>query len=193
MNNDPQNSGSVPGQNIGTGPRGPREGWSSMVARLAMGVLAFEAISGLAIRFLPFHGAVEWSVIVHTVVGLLAVLPVVWYLARHWTDYRRYALSQAVLLGGAGLLSLVVCGLSGLVVTWQGVFGVKTSGLWRDVHLYSTFFALATVVPHVGVAFLRAWKDRPQGAQRGYVTQSILAVVAGGGADSGTPGAFRRP
>ncbi len=180
MNNNSENPSSVPGQNPGLGHRTSREGWASMVARLAMGVLLFETVSGLAIRFMPFHIAVEWSLIVHTAVGLLAAVPVVWYLGRHWVDYRRYALSQAVLLGAAGLLSLVVCGLSGLVVTWQGVFGVKTSGFWRDVHLYSTFFALVTVVPHVVFAFLRAWRDRPKGGQLAYVAQSIVAVVVGG-------------
>ena len=39
--------------------------------------------------------------------------------------------------------------LSGLVVTWQGVFGIKTSYAWRQTHLITTFVTLGAALPHL--------------------------------------------
>ena len=144
-----------------------------------MGVLLFEAISGIAIRFLPFHSTVQWSVILHTFIGILAIAPIVWYLARHWIEYRKYAMSHIVLLGFAGLVGLVICGVSGLIVTWQGLFGSKTSAFWREVHLLSTFLFLGTVLPHVIFPFVRIWKERSNSALIPYVVRSLVIALGG--------------
>ena len=44
-------------------------GWSSMLGKIAMGALLFEAVTGLSITFLRFHAFIQWSVLVHTIVG----------------------------------------------------------------------------------------------------------------------------
>ncbi|HTL17758.1 MAG TPA: hypothetical protein VL793_11010, partial [Patescibacteria group bacterium] len=50
-------------------PRVPSPGgWISFLARLSVAALVFEAVSGLAITFSPFHAAMQWNVIVHTIV-----------------------------------------------------------------------------------------------------------------------------
>src|SRR5438105_10570565 len=95
-------------------------GWASGLARMSMALLIFEAISGLAITWLPFHTAIQWSVIVHTLMGVAMLLPLAWYCRRHMLEYRGYALSHIVLLGYVGLIALALCSLSGVVVTWQG-------------------------------------------------------------------------
>ncbi|MDA1275067.1 MAG: MFS transporter [Verrucomicrobia bacterium] len=154
-------------------------GWGSCVATITMGILLFEAISGLAIRFLPFHSAIQWSVIVHTILGVIATVPVVWYMVRHWIDYRNYAMSHIVLLGVTGFGSLAVCGVSGFIVTWQGVFGVKTSAFWREVHFFSTYLVLLTVLPHVVFSFLRVWREGRNGALGSYIFQSFGISIAG--------------
>src|SRR5580765_4641526 len=63
-----------------------RTGWSGLLARAVAGVLLFELVSGLVITFGPFHAVVEWGLLLHTAFGLLAVVPMVWYLARHWKE-----------------------------------------------------------------------------------------------------------
>ena len=47
------------------------------------------------------------------------------------------------------LLALLVCSVSGVVVTWQGLLAIRTSWLWRQVHLISTFVTLGATLPHV--------------------------------------------
>jgi hypothetical protein len=91
-----------------------------------MGLLLFELISGLAITFLPFNSVVQWNVLGHTVIGAAALLPVAWYCGVHWWSCRSYAMSHVVLLGYVALIGLLICSLSGVVITWQAIFGVRT-------------------------------------------------------------------
>jgi hypothetical protein len=156
-----------------------RTGWAAWLARFAMATLIFEAVSGLAITFSPFHAAVQWSVIVHTVVGALTLLPLAWYCAQHWLDYRRYAMSHIVLLGYVGLLALLVCSVSGVVVTWQALVGVKTAGVWRQVHLISTFVTLGAIVPHLVFSARRVWRESPRPELVRYFAHTLGATALG--------------
>jgi len=136
-----------------------RTGWGSLLARMTCAFFVFGAASGLVITLAPFHPAVQWTVVVHTAVGLALLGPMAWYAVRHWQDYRRYALSHVVLLGYLGVVALAVCLASGLVVTWQAAFGGKTSWVWRQVHLVSTVVSLVALLPHVIVVLLRVWRS----------------------------------
>jgi len=176
MNSDPKNE---PAQIEARSPRRPRAGWESWLARFSMGALLFEAVSGLAITFAHFHAAVQWSVILHTGIGALTLLPLAWYCAVHWGDYRSRAMSHAGLLGYVGLLGLTVCAGSGVVLTWQGLLGIKIVGLWRNVHLASTFATLAGLLPHlVGVA-LKAIKGEASVAAKAYLWQTSAVMLIG--------------
>ena len=162
-----------------------RTGWGAFLARLGMAVLLFEAITGLAITFAPFHASIQWSVILHTLVGIVTLVPLAWYYAAHWLDYKHYATSHISVLGYVGIAALFVCSLSGVVVTWQGLFAVKTSYLWRQIHLISTFVTLATALPHVVFAYVhmkRAHVQRPVGA---FVLQSFGFTIVGVAAIAG--------
>jgi Cytochrome c554 and c-prime len=132
-----------------------RTGWVTVLARFAAATLVFELITGLAVTFGPFHAAVEWGLILHTLAGVLTLAPLAWYLWRHFEDYRGQALSDVVLLGYIGLIGLAVCAASGVVVTWQGLLGIRTTPLWRYTHLISTLVALAATAPHVLLAWMR--------------------------------------
>jgi len=92
-----------------------RLGWQSWLALFSMAALLFETITGLVITLGPFHPFVQWSVLAHTAVGSLALLPTAWYCSSHWWDYRRWTLSHVVLLGYVALLGLTVCSASGVV------------------------------------------------------------------------------
>lgn len=157
-----------------------RTGWSARLSHLAMGSLLFLTVSGLVITFAPFHAVVQWNVLVHTVVGLLALAPLIYYSAVHWRDYRRYNLSDVVLLGYLGLAALLVCLVSGTVVTWQGLFGLRISPEWRSVHLYSTFATLACGLPHVVMVWLRVRKKGPAKAAGRLLGTSLASCALAG-------------
>src|ERR1035437_3316029 len=130
-------------------PHPPRADWASRLARVTAAVLLFELCTGLAVTFGPFHPAVEWGLILHTVAGVLTLAPLSWYFVRHWADYAGQAMSDVKLLGYVGLVALAVCTLSGVVVTWQGLFGMRTDSLWRYAPLVSTLLAMAATLPHI--------------------------------------------
>jgi hypothetical protein len=151
----------------------PRTGWTSLAAQVSMAAVIFEAVTGLTITLAPFHAAVEWSLLLHTAAGVLTLAPLAWYLAVHWVDYRSQALSDVVLLGYVATGALAVCSISGLVVTWQGLFGIRTSSAWRYVHLGSTVLTLAAVVPHLVLAAMRRRAPAAPGAVRAWARRSL--------------------
>jgi len=84
-------------------------GWSTVLARAAGAVLLFETVSGLSITFGPFRPAIEWGLLLHTLMGLMAIAPLAFYFARHWKDYFGQALSDVLVLGYVGLSALIIC------------------------------------------------------------------------------------
>ena len=124
----------------------PTTGWSSALSRIIGSVLLFELISGLAITFGPFHPLVQWGLLFHTAVGLLAIAPLIYYFLQHWKTYRDQAVSDVVVLGYAGALVLLLCGVSGLAITGQALFGIRTWAWLRYAHLISTLFGVAATL-----------------------------------------------
>lgn len=155
-----------------------RTGWPSLLAKITMGLLALEAVTGLAVTFGPFHAAVQWGVLVHTAAGIAMLLPVCWYCAVHWLDYRERAFSDVVLLGYVTAAALLVCLVSGAVVTFEALLGIRMKPLWRNVHLISTFVILGGVGAHILLAVLRSRKSAATGSIRAFALQaSIIAGV----------------
>ncbi|HEX9799920.1 MAG TPA: multiheme c-type cytochrome [Thermoanaerobaculia bacterium] len=150
-----------------------RTGWSSAWTRLALAALGIEIATGLLVTFAPFHGTVQWGLLVHTLLGLVVVVPLTWYTAIHWLDYKRYNFSDSVLLGYVAGVALLVCSLSGLVVTWQGLFQTRMSPAWRQVHLWSTWAVLAATALHVVLVLARGKAEK--------VARPALAAAAWSG------------
>lgn len=168
--------------------RGVRAGWASWLARGALAVLLFETVTGLVVTGVAFRASMQWMVLAHTVVGVATLLPLGWYLVRHLEDYGRHPWSQVTLLGWVGLAGLVALTISGAVVTVQGLAGVRTSAIWRQVHLHSTWVFLAGTLPHVVIAYVKSRKGgagaMPWGVGVGLawvVGATAVGVVAAAG------------
>ncbi len=149
-------------------------GWTSALSRGVAAVLLFELVSGLAVTFGPFHPVIEWGLIFHTGLGILAIAPLCWYFVRHWKTYRTQAMSDVLLLGYAGAGVLTICILSGLIVTGQALFGVKTWAWLRYLHLISTLLGVAMVLPHLALAF---WRRRSQAVQRAAAGWALVPLA----------------
>ncbi|MEE8411350.1 MAG: multiheme c-type cytochrome [Acidobacteriota bacterium] len=156
-----------------------RTGWGARLAQLSMALLLFEGVSGLAITFAPFHPTIEWSVLLHTLAGVAVLLPVAWYCAVHWNDYRGYAMSHVVFLGYVAVIALLVCSVSGAVVTWQGLFGVRMSAAWRNVHLYSGLATIGATLPHLLIPLVRVWRKKEARAAWKLIGVSLGVTVLG--------------
>ncbi|MBI3950732.1 MAG: hypothetical protein HY314_09790 [Acidobacteria bacterium] len=144
--------------------------WRSRLAIAAAGFLLFETLTGLSIWLLPFSVANQWMVILHTAVGLIFLIPCIWYLVRHWLIYRRTTMTHIKLMGYGGIFTLLALGISGLVLTVEAVVSVKISYLWDTVHIIATLAAVALIVPHIVLIVVR---DR-----RAKVIEEIAATLA---------------
>jgi hypothetical protein len=147
-----------------------------------MAVLVFESVTGLAVTLAPFSATIEWTVLVHTVIGAVALSPIAWYFALHWKDYRSQAASDVLLVGYVGLVALFICCVSGLVVTWQGLFATSTSRFWRNTHLISTVATISATAAHLVLSWLRRrGTELAAGAAR-WAAVTFVRVGAAGGA-----------
>ena len=124
------------------------QNWRSRLAILAAGYLLFETLSGLAILFAPFSVPSQIVVLVHTLIGLIFLIPCGWYLVRHWLEYWRNPFSHIVLVGYLGFATLALCLVSGVVLTVQAIWGVRISYGWDTVHIVTTFVTLIFVLLH---------------------------------------------
>lgn len=156
-----------------------RTGWSTVLSRAVGAIFLFEVVSGLAITFGPFHPAIEWGLLLHTVLGVITVAPLAWYFVWHWKDYADQAMSDVLLLGYVGMGALAICVISGLWVTGQALLAVRTSPTLRYVHLVSTLLTLAAGIPHIFIAWLRRRRSEFTESTGGWLTATTAAPVAG--------------
>jgi len=156
-----------------------RTGWSSVLSKTAAAILLFELLSGLAITFGPFHPAIEWGVLLHTIIGVITLAPLVCYSVAHWKDYRDQALSDVLLLGYVGLGALAVCLVSGLLVMGQALVSVSTSPWLRYTHLTSTLLALAAGGAHILIAWWRRRKAEGSEGSASWLGAGLVATIAG--------------
>jgi len=67
--------------------------YRSLLTWIVSGVLLYLLISGALIFWLPFSVYTQYSVIVHTVAGVIALLPACWVIYLHWQRCRSRAAS----------------------------------------------------------------------------------------------------
>src|SRR5215472_7477728 len=166
-------------QSEGCSEKPRRTGWSGVLSKTAPAILLFELLSGLAITFGPFHPAIEWSVLLHTIVGVITLAPLVWYSVAHWNDYRDQALSDVLLLGYVGLGALAVCLVSGLLVMGQALVSVSTSPWLRYTHLTSTLLVLAAGGAHILIAWWRRRRAEGVEGAEAWLVSGLVASLAG--------------
>ena len=99
------------------------DGWYSLRVRLCLGSLVGLTVSGLAITMGGFRPWIQWTVLIHTILGGLTLVPVFWYCVMHVLAYRRHALSSTTLLGWIAVIGLFVASISGVVLTLQAALG----------------------------------------------------------------------
>jgi len=129
--------------------------WHARIVLVACGSLGFLAVSGAVIWLVPFGRFAQLTVLVHTIGGLAVTGPIVWYSWRHWRAYRAYPLTHVKLLGYVAVAVLALCLISGLVVTWQPVFGTRLAYSWRAIHRWTMVAIALFGMTHLAIVMLR--------------------------------------
>ncbi len=133
-------------------------GWKDTVGRWVSGVTAYLLLSGLAIYALPFSLFNQHSVILHTLVGVLFLVPCVVYLMQHIRAYRSYPSTHVKFSGYAAGAMTVVCCVSGVALTFESALGTRITYLWQTTHILTTFGVLVFLCAHLGTLWARARK-----------------------------------
>ena len=137
--------------------------WRSTLTTAVSGLFLFEALTGLFIYFGRFGISSQVSVLIHTIVGLVFLVPYTVYQARHWWTNRPRPFNQHKLLGYLSLVTLMLTGISGLVLTWQAGWSTRISYAWDLVHLIGGFAATAFVIWHLGIILVRHFRQQDGG------------------------------
>jgi hypothetical protein len=121
--------------------------YRSLLTWIGTAILFYCLLSGLVIAILPFGTYAQYSIVVHTIVGLVATLPLIFieylHLQRRWAEspiaVARIALASVLMLG--------LCLLSGLYMAASGFFGIRVPDIAGTLHLMFgvTLGALLTI------------------------------------------------
>ncbi len=131
------------------------QGWRSNLARTVSGFSLYLTLSGLCIFLLPFSVFNQHSVVLHTLGGVLFLLPFLAYSISHLKVYWKYPLTQSKFTGWVGGLMLIACVISGMVLTWEAVLGTKVTPFWVNTHIVTTFGVLFFAGHHVLTSAMR--------------------------------------
>jgi hypothetical protein len=176
--------------------------WGGRLTGLTGSLLVFVSLSGLVIWLLPFSVFTQASVLLHTVSGVILVPPVTVYTYRHWRVRREGNLSHYQVMGYLALVFLGVCCVSGLFLTWQGVFGSRIGDVIHWLHLVTGILLPLFVVLHLVMLIVRpasgaslASGNRPAGnlaaARRRFYARSLTGLVFFMGLSAAAAAIFR--
>lgn len=113
------------------------------------GGLLFTVLSGIVIWLAPFSDATQMAVLSHTAIGALLLASLVMWLRRHWLATREQTSWTGNIDAYAAFWLLALCIVSGLAVTYQGLFGIVITHSWASLHLWTGLLTAAVVSYHV--------------------------------------------
>lgn len=136
-----------------------RRGWTSLLAASVAGALVVQGATGLWTYLGPFSVLTQLQVLLHSLLGVLLVVPLVVFLVQHLLLWAAQRMTATMLLGYLLAGVVTACVVSGLVVASQGILGPRLSAFWDLVHLVSGLAATALLPVHLGAAWLRRRRD----------------------------------
>ena len=150
------------------------DAWS-LLTWIATAILAYLLVSGALIYWADFGAYLQYSVIVHTVVGAVTLVPVCWVI---WKHRRR---RDGTVSGAPGMISrlsipaLGLCVASGVLIMLQAAFGTFVSEVaWLLHQLTAVAFGLVFLA-HVIPVLLRFAQPNP--TPRRLARPRFLAVA----------------
>ena len=158
--------------------------WRAVMAILVGGLLLFETLTGIVIYLLPFSLPIQFIVLTHTIVGLIFIIPYAWYQVRHWVVNRREPMTHSKVTGYLSMASILICIVSGIILTIEAVFLRRISYLWDTIHVVSTVAIIVFALPHIVMLVVRNRRLKRQKnavpvlrAQRRYGWASAIITI----------------
>jgi hypothetical protein len=109
----------------------------TLLTWIASGLLLYLLVSGALIFWLPFGVYAQYSVIVHSMAGVLALLPIAVVVVMHWRRREASISGAPAALAKAAMAVLAISIASGLLIVLQSIFARKVGDAWWLVHQLS--------------------------------------------------------
>ncbi len=169
--------------NPATSPRAAERtaaAWRSPLTWIVGGLLIFEIVTGLVVWLGSFSLTAQFMLLGHTIAGVIGLVPLTWYVVKHWIGVSQQKFSHHKVTGYASFASLLVCCVSGAVLTWQATLGTRISYAWDTIHIVSGLAVLAITGLHIVTIVLRdGRKTAPTAAPvRGAQIRFALGAMA---------------
>ncbi len=153
--------------------------YRSFLTWIATSVVVYSLMSGLMVTLLPFGVYTQFSIIIHTTVGLVAVIPLFAAVYLHWQRRRSDAPVPVARAAVVAVAAMGVCVLTGLVMTAMALFGTWVPD-WADtVHLVSALVLGALIIVHLAPIVGRYGKAEasPRRAPRKRFVATGVAII----------------
>lgn len=118
-------------------------------------LLFYSFLSGVMIWLLPFGVMAQYSVLLHAVVGLLAIVPTCWMVFLHWQRRKTSVNPTARSAAYSSTIILVACLLSGLIIILQATVFTRVSDIWSNAHLVTGLLFGIGIIWHLSPILLR--------------------------------------
>lgn len=154
--------------------------YRSLLTWIATALIVYCLLSGLASQLLSFSVFVQYSIIVHTVVGLVSTVPLIVIAYYHWQRRKRDAVAPVARVAIAALLTLGFCLLTGLLITGMALFGIRVAELASMLHLVSGSLLGGLIVLHL-LPIVRRYGNTAASPRRAprkrFVATSMVIVL----------------
>jgi len=157
-----------------------RDGWAARSARFVTACLLIQCVTGLWVYLAPFSIASQIQILLHVVVGVLLIVPYVFFQVRHLFRWWRQKATATMVLGYLLMAAVVVCIVSGCVLTWESAFGPRLSPVWDLTHLISSFAVCALTPVHLVLAWLRRRSSAAGAPGLARAARGFAISLAGG-------------
>jgi hypothetical protein len=157
-------------------------GFAAPLSRVAGGLLMYLFVTGIPVRLAPFSALVEWTVILHTVAGILAIAPISLYLWRHWRHYREDAPTPNKVIGYFAGATALAALMTGIWATGLAIFSDRVPSSVRMLHLVPSLALAVFALVHLWPVWRRVPAEPEAGgpfvrARSGYLRAGVLVPV----------------
>jgi hypothetical protein len=153
--------------------------YRSFLTWIATALVAYSLLSGLLITLLPFGVYAQYSIIIHTIVGVVSLLPLIAAIYLHWQRRKADAPAPIARTAMLAIAVLVVCLFTGLLITAMALFGTWVPDWVDTVHLVSALVLGALIAMHLAPIVARYGKTEasPRRAPRKRFVATGVALI----------------
>lgn len=149
----------------------------TLLTWIASGLLLYLLVSGALIFWLPFSVYAQYSVIVHSMAGVLALLPIAVVVVMHWRRRETSISGTPAVIAKAGMAILAISIASGLIIVLQSIFARKVGDTWWLVHQLSALAFGIVLFLHL-LPILARYANTPSTPRRIARRWFLAAAVA---------------